>query len=110
MPEAERSRRHHSQPARDRDQGSNLAGDRRCLEKIGCRECPESGLRYDGGAFQLEFPAVSLHPFLELIDKESRQWSFARAGNFWRSPGPPPCPTKCCGRCIVRRWTSIPIR
>ena len=43
-------------------------------------------------------------PACTAADKErTSQWSFAPAGNFWRFPGPPRCPTKCCGRCIARR-------
>jgi hypothetical protein len=40
VPEANGPRRRHSQSARHRDQGSNLAGDRRCLAQIGL---PQAG-------------------------------------------------------------------
>ena len=43
-------------------------------------------------------------------NKETHNDRPARAGNFWPSPDPPRCPTRCCRRCTVRRSTSIPTR
>ena len=44
------------------------------------------------------------------VTAEATRWLFEQGANSWRSLAQTRCPMRCCGRCTVRRWTSIPGR
>ena len=64
-----------------------------------------------GFDLNLRLPPTPETPRFRVLPTRNKNNDRSRGPGISGHPrDPPPCPTKCCGRCIVRRSTSIPRR